>query len=189
MPNAGLYIVRRKKITLNPAFEAEKERLLTQVGRLLQTKARAEASKPYGLGTGTKTGKLVAAIQVKGPYVSGSGKSTVVNVTVDQEMAPHALWQEKGTGIYGPTGEVIRPKQAQVMAWIQTGRPYVGVAVSAFLRKRGKGGNPNQYQQYAKWVKGVKPKLFMEKARKDPAIAAIYKEGTARLAKSLIKVV
>ena len=54
MPNAGLYIVRRKKITLNPAFEAEKERLLTQVGRLLQTKARAEASRPYGLGTGTQ---------------------------------------------------------------------------------------------------------------------------------------
>jgi hypothetical protein len=188
MPNAGLYIVRRKKITLNPAFEAEKERLLTQVGRLLQTKARAEAEKPYGLGSGRKTGTLAAAIQVKGPYVSGSGKSTVVNVTVDQAMAPHALWQEKGTGIYGPSGEVIRPKQAQVMAWIQTGRPYVGYAVSAFLRRRADSKGAAQYQQYAKWVRGVKPKRFMEKAHKDPTIAAIYREGSKRLAKLLIEV-
>ena len=187
MPNAGLYIVRYKRITLNPEFEAEKTRLLTQVGRLLQTKARAEAERPYGLGTGRKTGKLAAAIQVKGPYTSGSGKSTVVNVSVDQAMAPHALWQEKGTGIYGPTGEVIRPKQAQVMAWLQTGQPYVGVAVSAFLRRRASGGNPAQYQQYAKWVKGVKPKEFMKKARTDPTIAAVYREGSQRLAKLLIK--
>ena len=102
MPNAGLYIVRRKKITLNPAFEAEKERLLTQVAGCCKPKPAPRPERPYGLGTGRKTGKLAAAIQVKGPYVSGSGKSTVVNVTVDQAMAPHALWQEKGTGIYGP---------------------------------------------------------------------------------------
>jgi hypothetical protein len=188
MPNAGLYIVRRKKITLNPEFEAAKERLLTQVGRLLQTKARAEASKPYGLGTGTKTGDLVRAIQVKGPYTSGSGKSTVVNVSVDQDIAPHAVWQEKGTGIYAG-GDVIRPKQAQVMAWIQTGRPYVGYAVSAFLRRRANAPGEARYQQYAKWVRGVKPKHFMLKARTDPTIAAIYKAGSAELAKKLIKVV
>ena len=73
------------------------------------------------------------------------------------------------------------------MAWIQTGRPYVGYAVSAFLRRRGKNG-ANQWQQYAKWVRGVKPKRFMEKARKDPTIAAVYKEGGKRLAKMLIEV-
>ena len=49
-------------------------------------------------------------------------------------------------------------------------------------------GGANQWQQYAKWVKGVKPKRFMEKARKDPAIAAIYKDGSKRLAKLLIEV-
>jgi hypothetical protein len=190
MPNAGLYIVRKRKITLNPAFETEKDHLLKQVGVLLQTKARAEASRPSGLGLGVKSGKLVAAIQVKGPYTSGSGKSTVVNVQVDQEMAPHAVWQEHGTGIYGPTGEVIRPKTAGgVMAWVQTGRPYVGYAVSARLIKRGKHAMGNQYQQYAKWVKGVKPKHFMQKARQDPTIAKLYREGGKRLAKTLIKVV
>ena len=73
MPNAGLYIVRMKRVRLNPAFNAEAERLLKQVGSLMQAKARAEASKPYGLGTGTKTGDLVRSIQVKGPYKSGSG--------------------------------------------------------------------------------------------------------------------
>ncbi len=187
MPNAGLYIVRMKRVRINPAFNAEAERLLKQVGSLLQTKARVEASKPYGLGTGTKTGALVAAIQVKGPYTTGSGKSQIVNVAVDQALAPHAVWQEKGTGIYAG-GDVIRPKTASVMAWLQTGRPYVGYAITARLHKRGKGGNPNQYQQFAKWVKGVKPKHYMQKARQDPTIAAIYKAGGNRLAQNLIKV-
>jgi hypothetical protein len=189
MPNAGLYIVRRKKITLNPAFETEKDHLLKQVGVLLQTKARAEASKPSGLGLGVKTGKLVAAIQVKGPYVSESGKSTVVNVQVDQEMAPHAKWQEHGTGIFGPRDAIIRPKTAMVMSWVQTGRPYLGHGITANLIKRGKHQYQNQYQQYAKWVRGVKPKHFMQKARQDPTIAALYREGGKRLAKTLIKVV
>ena len=63
------------------------------------------------------------------------------------------------------------------MAWIQTGRPYVGYGCFRLPAQARQGRQPNQYQQYAKWVKGVKPKRFMEKARKDPAIAAIYKAG------------
>ena len=173
MAKAGLYIVRSKRLTIDNQFDDHKRAALLETAKRLQIKARAEASMPYGLGSGEKTGKLHRAIQIKGPY--GTPRSMVVQVWVDTDIAPHALWQEKGTGIYGPSGEVIRPKQAQVMAWIQTGQPYVGVAVSAFIRKRAARGNAPQYQQYAKWVKGVKPKHFMEKARKDQGIAAFHR--------------
>jgi hypothetical protein len=188
MAKAGLHIERMKRIRLNPAFNVEAEKLLKQVGSLLQAKARAEAARPYGLGTGTKSGKLVESIQIKGPYTTGSGKSQVVQVYADDKIAPHAIWQEKGTGIYGPTKDVIRPKQAQVMAWIQTGRPYVGFAISAFRRRRAN-SNEERWQQYAKWVKGVKPKEFIKKARTDPTIADFYAAGARSLAKNIIQVV
>jgi hypothetical protein len=56
---------------------------------------------------------------------------------------PYAIWQEDGTGIYGPRGVPIRPKRAR------------------FLRFIPKGGND---YVFARQVRGVRPQRYLRRA-------------------------
>ncbi len=62
--------------------------------------------------------------------------------TVRYEALPdYALYQEVGTGIYGPRGRYITPKRAKMLSWINT----------------------NGDRLFAKKVRGVKPQRYFRK--------------------------
>ncbi len=73
---------------------------------------------------------LISPAVVTGNTITGS---VGTNVT-------YSVFQEAGTGIYGPLGRPITPKTKKVLAW------------------QGKGGD----WHYAKQVKGVRPKYYMK---------------------------
>jgi hypothetical protein len=60
-----------------------------------------------------------------------------------ESRLPYAIWQEEGTGIYGPRGVPIRPKRAR------------------FLRFIPKGGND---YVFARQVRGVRPQRYLRRA-------------------------
>lgn len=72
---------------------------------------------------------------------------------------PYAIWQERGTGIYGPRGTPIRPKR------------------SRYLRFIPKGGNAFVY---AKQVRGVRPQRYLERALAVMAAQSGYRIRTTR---------
>jgi hypothetical protein len=55
---------------------------------------------------------------------------------------PLTTWFRQGTGIFGPTGQVIRPKRAKALHF-----QYKGTEV------------------FAAWVRGMPPNLFLDRAR------------------------
>lgn len=59
-----------------------------------------------------RTGALAESIEADEPQVS----DTMVTVTV-RVGEEYGQWQDEGTGIYGPTGERIRPINADVLAF------------------------------------------------------------------------
>lgn len=201
MPASGLSIRKVVRIGVDPALQARKMDVMRLLGTKLQSKARAEAAKPSSpLARGVETGRLLAAIVVTGPYVFSTGKSIAITVRADPKIAPHAIWQEEGTGIYGPTGVPIVPKSAKFMVWEQTGRAYKGVNVRAVViakqkigqRRNAKGKQKpiyeKTYRQFAREIKGSRPKHFMLQARTDPTIRAWYKKRVAALAHSAVTV-
>ncbi len=94
-----------------------------------------------------KTSNLVNAIASE---VSGDGMTGTVRVT---DNAPYAIYVHEGTGIYGPLGEPILPKEKKALYWPGAAHP-------------------------VKSVKGQKPNPFMDRAMasvSDPA--AVYARG------------
>lgn len=95
------------------------------------------------------TGK--AAIAAAAPIETGFLKSSFrtrkfpgrVGPTVRYIAVPeYALFQEVGTGLYGPLGRWITPKRARVLAWIDSGS-----------------GAP----RFARRVRGVPPQRYFQK--------------------------
>ena len=73
-----------------------------RAGKLLVDEARRGVSR--------RTGELAESIKADSPRVSGD--RVVVHVHVDAE---HGVYQEEGTGIYGPTGTPIRARSGGVL--------------------------------------------------------------------------
>jgi hypothetical protein len=176
----------------NQELVARRTEILKETALKIQKKAQAGASRPMGLGAGTKNNKLVPAIRIEGPETSSNGKRVQVRVIADQEMAPHALWQEYGTGIYGTAtgarGEVIFPTQKKLMAWDPKGQTglYKGGGVWTGVHTKGKfvrGKQRKELWQFAAYIKGVRPKHFMRDARNDPQIKSEYLAEIAKTVK------
>lgn len=79
-------------------------------------------------------GQLRAGILIEPVSWVGTTAKGVVAAT-----AGHSLWQEQGTGIYGPHHTPIRPKTKPMLAWYSGGQWH-----------------------FAKSVRGSKPKWFMK---------------------------
>ena len=59
---------------------------------------------------------------------------------------PYAVYQEVGTGIYGPMRRRITPKRAKVLSWIES--------------TPGQAGGPGGRRVFASSVKGSKPQRY-----------------------------
>jgi hypothetical protein len=81
-----------------------------------------------------RQGILRAGIQINPARIDGNTVTGSVEAT-----APHSLFQEQGTGIYGPSGQPIRPKSAKVLAWSSGGKMH--------FAKQVKGSRPHWYMR------------------------------------------
>jgi len=119
-----------KNLINNPASEAQRqmEKKATQV----QTLARQNLLR----STGFDTGRLSASIKVEKITING-----VVAFKVGTKV-PYWIYIHEGTGIYGPKGEPIKPKNAKALRW------------------RGPGGDVI----FARSVKGIPPNPFLRDA-------------------------
>lgn len=84
-------------------------------------------------------GNLRGSITTEGPSVIGHDVQAKVGTNIG-----YARYQEEGTGIYGPSRQPIRPKNASVLAWKSGGKWH-----------------------YARQVRGVRPVRFFKKAREE----------------------
>jgi len=101
--------------------------------------------------TPVRTGTLKASIT----YEIEPGNHQLIGVVgTNTKYAPYV---ELGTGIYGPSKTVIRPKKAKVLAWVSSGaRP----TTSAGWKRAQMEGRA----VFAKEVKGMRPKPFLTPA-------------------------
>lgn len=83
------------------------ERARSVVEQAVDTVAhRVREDAPVREGT-LRDSVQAGEVQVDGPRVSASIVAG----------AEHASWQDRGTGVYGPSGQPIRPVRAKVLAW------------------------------------------------------------------------
>lgn len=87
---------------------------------------QAKTNVPVG-----KTGNLRRSI-----IMQGSGMA--VKVIQDLTVAKYGSYVENGTGIYGPTGQPIKPVRAKALSWVSNGK-----------------------RVFARSVKGMKPRYYM----------------------------
>ncbi len=80
------------------------------------------------------TGRLRGAIQLR----PATRRGNTIEGSVSVDALNYAEYQERGTGIYGPTGTPIRPKRAKMLAWQRGGRWH-----------------------FAREVRGVRPRWYM----------------------------
>ena len=99
----------------------------------VQALARKNLLRPPG---GFDTGALSASIKIKQVNIDGA-----IAFQVGSEL-PYARFVHDGTGIYGPKGQMIKPKHAKVLRW------------------QGPGGEAI----FARQVKGMKPNPFLRDA-------------------------
>lgn len=92
--------------------------------------------------------------------------STVGGVPVAQvgTNLEYALFVHEGTGIYGPRGQVIRPRTAKVLRWPRVNNNYRSTGGP----RRYKGGRTAAYS-YARFVRGVRPRPFLREALEEAA--------------------
>jgi hypothetical protein len=120
----------------------------------VEAKAKGYAPVQYGL--------LRGSINTQGPFVTTN--NVEASVGTQQEYAPH---QEYGTGIYGKTGQMIRPKRGKFLAW--------------------KGANGKWI--FARAVKGVKGKLYFKRAKEEskPLMTSYMQEALGNIIRFLAK--
>ena len=99
------------------------------------------------------TGNLINAWDVGMIERDGWPVGLVINAYSTPTGIPIMILLEEGSGIYGPTGEVIRPKEATVLHWEREGQHY-----------------------FAAWVRGIDPEIhaFVEESM-EAAIPEIEK--------------
>jgi hypothetical protein len=89
---------------------ADFERTLTHVGREIGNTAVSLAEDQKVIKN--RTGQLRL-----GWKKALSGDRRKITITLFSKV-PHALYHEKGTGIYGPKGRPITPKRAKFLRWV-----------------------------------------------------------------------
>jgi len=104
-----------------------------------------------------------AAIAAAAPLQTGFLKTSIRSRSFPGRIGPtvryiavpdYSLFQEVGTGIYGPMGRYITPKRAKMLSWID----------------RGSGE-----RRFARRVRGVKPKRYFQKG-----LGATFGRGNVR---------
>lgn len=204
MPISVRMEIRRSFVLVSDKeLNALKTQALRKSAADVQAKAKALAAEPTGFkGRGVRSGKLVDSIKVSEPYASESGKSTMIRVYADTDVAPHAKWQEAGTGEYGP----LKKKITGIMVWMEDRPPYIGryVWASGYNRKgvvvprRGKRGERGQtkvvggewdasVKQFATQIHGSQPKWFMRDAGRDPTVKNEMRNEARRIARNLVR--
>lgn len=120
-------------------------------GLLVETAAKRNLA---GVGGPKRidTGRLRASITTQLVRDVGGGPAVVIGTNVK-----YALYVHEGTGIYGPKGKPIRPRQAKALRF----KLPRGTLVKQ-TRKKGKKGRGNWI--YAKEVKGIPPNHFLTNA-------------------------
>lgn len=149
-------------------FQAEAHSALKDIGVYVQSRA-AKYPKQNPKSTYRRTGTLGRSIAVSPVSEVSGGYRVEVGTNI-----PYAEAVEKGTGIYGPQGQPITPKNAKALAWLATrGRMQRaglsgGVLVASGVRKsKGKlrhDRNKDSMVIFAGSVKGFPGWHFMEKA-------------------------
>lgn len=92
---------------------------------------------------------------------------------------PPVLYQAAGTGLWGPSHAVIRPKQAQALRFPQPGN---GGFTLAGRQRSGQAGAGASWV-FAKYVRGVRPKRYFELATHMVAadVVAVFRAAGVRL--------
>jgi hypothetical protein len=113
----------------------------------VESKAKQNISKnPKRVDTGRLRSSITWEIRLLGQKPIGRVGTNV----------KYAKFVHDGTGIYGPTGQLIRPKHAKALRWKS----------KQYGAKKGK----NKGYAFAKYTKGMKPNPFL----KDALSAAKY---------------
>lgn len=110
-------------------------------------RVRNEAVRRCPVDTGALAGSITVEV---GTTADGTPVARVGS------NLPYALYVHEGTGIYGPTGQRIRPRNASVLRWPVTNNSGRG-------RRRYKGGKTARFA-FAKSVKGSPPRPFLAEA-------------------------
>lgn len=176
-----------KKITVSAQYaRGEVDAALNDIGRYVRAKAAKYPPKADST-TYRRTGTLGRSITVSD--VQHRPGESLVYVGTNLHYAKHV---EYGTGVYGRSGQRIRPKNAKALAWRSTGRIAgpAGVLIAAGIAKRkGKFRRARArdiYLNFAKSVKGMRGWHYMQKAFEDPATKQYFqtrvKQMFARLA-------
>ena len=112
--------------------------ILREQARMVAGAARKRAPR--------RTGRLAGSISSR--VATAGGKAAgIVTAT-----APYARFVHDGTGIYGPRGQMIRPRRARMLSW----------------RDRDTGE-----QIFAKAVRGVPPRPFLIQALADCGLKGV----------------
>lgn len=125
-----------------------------EINLLLLNRARSVGNKVQRVAqrrAPVKTGRLATSIHVVAAMVPGIAAFADIGT-----FLRYGYWQHEGTGIYGPTGQPIRPKRASVMVF-RTGRG-VGPLGGGGKFER---GHPNSGVVFARSVKGIQPLPFL----------------------------
>lgn len=192
-------IKRNFRIATDREFNALKRAALEKTAFEVALEARYLAKRRTGFkGRGVRSGALIDSIHLSDPYETTAFGRDVIEqrVYADDDEAPHAKWQEAGTGEYGPLKKPIKGK----MAWTEKSPPYRGRNVWATgrtgktiprLGKRGKRGEMKtvfgDFSQFATEIHGSKPKWFMRGAANDKIIASNHKRRMREVARSFIR--
>ena len=148
-------------------FQAEAHSALKDIGVYVQSRA-AKYPKQNPKSTYRRTGTLGRSIAVSPVKQVAGGYRVEVGTNI-----PYAEAVEVGTGIFGPKGQPITPKNGKVLAWLATrGRMQkAGVSggtmiASGLGKSKGKLKHNPKYDlfAFAPSVKGFPGWHFMEKA-------------------------
>lgn len=192
-------IKRNFRIATDSEMNRLKRAALEETTTEIRLEARWIAKQPTGFkGRGRRTYALLDSIHSSEIYETTAFGRQVMEqrVYADDDEAPHAKWQEEGTGEYGPLG---RPIVAN-MHWIEKSPPYRGRYVMARgktgktiprLGARGKHGKMKtvygDFDQFATQIHGSKPKHFMRGAANNKIIQANHRRRMREIARLFVK--
>lgn len=133
-------------VPTSPAvIQREMRATVEDVARYASGRARLLARQRTKAGSG----RYADGFQASEARSHGGGYGMEADVYSD---VPYAAFQEEGTGIYGPSGQVIRPRRAKVLAWRSGGK-----------------------MVFAAWVRGSPAKHVLRDALADQDVISYYR--------------
>lgn len=119
-----------------------------------QTELKVRANRVLNAarrGAPVDQGQLRASLHIE--YTFGPNGEPIARIGSNLK---YAIFVHEGTGIYGPTGQPIRPKHGRFLVWPVKNNSGIG-------RRRYKGGRTVQYA-FARQVRGVRGRPFLVNA-------------------------